>query len=266
MPEHGDSGLRNRWESLKAAISGRFQPSLMVEKSGKKVFSPCHMKLFMKNEIFSFNSKWFRISSINSMTLCWSHQVKARGEELMAISETIKILNNARKPCDRGGVFSKIGGLCSPKDDALESFKKALPEKTSFLQVGQAQSQPVGEWITWSVETVRWTPRWASRPTNCCNCWIFQEQRHGLLDRKLDENNAKAWWFFKEWKLVFPTTTTWKDGRNTHSKVVYENNYYWRAAYEISPRDISDIQERVRRSLRKAVAFWQSCISSFGAS
>jgi len=74
--------------------------------------------------------------------------VKARGEELMAISETIKILNNARKPCDRGGVFSKIGGLCSPKDDALESFKKALPEKTSFLQVGQAQSQPVGEWIT----------------------------------------------------------------------------------------------------------------------
>lgn len=197
------------------------------------------------------------------MTLCWS-QVKARGEELMAISETIKILNNARKPCDRGGVFSKIGGLCSPKDDALESFKKALPEKTSFLQVGQAQSQPVGEWITWSVETVRWTPRWASRPTNCCNCWIFQEQRHGLLDRKLDENNAKAWWFFKEWKLVFPTTTTWKDGRNTHSKVVYENNYYWRAAYEISPRHISDIQERVRRSLRKAVAFWQSCISSFG--
>ena len=66
--------------------------------------------------------------------------MKARGEELMAISETIKILNNARKPCescDRGGSFPFICRLCSPKDDALESFKKALPEKTSFLQVGR---------------------------------------------------------------------------------------------------------------------------------
>ena len=58
----------------------------------------------------------------------------------MAISETIKILNNARKPCescDRGGSFPFICRLCSPKDDALESFKKALPQKTSFLQVGR---------------------------------------------------------------------------------------------------------------------------------
>eukprot|EP00435_Cladocopium_sp_Y103_P075052 s180_g53.t1 len=53
-------------------------------------------------------------SSCNKKAAAWDARVKTRGEELMAISETIKILND---------------------DDALESFKKALPQKTSFLQV-----------------------------------------------------------------------------------------------------------------------------------
>eukprot|EP00434_Breviolum_minutum_P028069 symbB.v1.2.024828.t4/scaffold2374.1/size162163/10 len=57
--------------------------------------------------------------SCNKKAATWDARVKARGEELMAISETIKILNN---------------------DDALESFKKALPEKTSFLQVDSTLS------------------------------------------------------------------------------------------------------------------------------
>merc|ERR1719499_2680571 len=49
----------------------------------------------------------------------WDVIVKTRGEELQALSETIKILND---------------------DDALEMFKKTLPSASSFVQLESQRS------------------------------------------------------------------------------------------------------------------------------
>ncbi len=130
------------------------------------------------------------------------NQVKARGEELMAISETIKILNNAWELmwlCWWSMVYWKQRrGNNHPKDDALESFKKALPEKTSFLQVGLAGSQPLGpvdnRWSTISGQV---------DSTLSLKAWCF-----------IIENSLQNWRFFKARKLE-PQLAQCKDGRNT---------------------------------------------------
>merc|ERR1719450_1557645 len=49
----------------------------------------------------------------------WQENVKSRGQEIQALADTIKVLND---------------------DDALELFKKTLPGASSFLQISEASA------------------------------------------------------------------------------------------------------------------------------
>ena len=59
---------------------------------------------------------------MNTETAEWEETVKTRADELTALAESVKVLND---------------------DDALKLFKKTLPSAASFIQVGEtAAAEP----------------------------------------------------------------------------------------------------------------------------